>query len=370
MIRKIYCPSCKTKLIEKFVEERKRLYCTKCESPLYENPIPATAAVVLNPDHQILLVKRKVEPKKGEWCLPGGFIELFESPEYACIRELKEETGLQAKADKLAGIYLSNNPIYKSVLVIGYSTKNIEGKLVAGDDSEETCYFDLNDRPPLAFKSHTSILEEILRQKNIPTQYSPQPLKDFGAYVITSADHVNIARKASQGGAKILQYRDKAASRKELLKTATEIQKITSEYNTKFIMNDYIDVALMVKADGVHLGQDDIPITQAREIVPKGFLIGVSTHSLEQAKEAEKQGADYIGIGPVFSTPTKEDYIPIGIHTVKAVLATVKIPAVAIGGLNRQNLPELIKIGVKNAAMVREYQLNTADVVKTINQLF
>jgi thiamine-phosphate pyrophosphorylase len=190
-----------------------------------------------------------------------------------------------------------------------------------------------------------------------------------GAYVITSGNHIEIAKRACSAGAGILQYREKHAGRREMVETAQKIREITKKYGTLFIVNDFIDIALIVEADGVHLGQDDIPIAEARKIVPAGFLIGRSTHSLEQAIEAEKQGADYIGSGPVFATPTKEDYIPIGIDTVKQVIETVRIPVVAIGGLNLDNISELQKIGVKNFAMVRAFQKNTEEVVRRINQM-
>ncbi|MCP4155943.1 MAG: thiamine phosphate synthase, partial [bacterium] len=97
------------------------------------------------------------------------------------------------------------------------------------------------------------------------------------------------------------------------------------------------------------------------------FIIGRSTHSLEQAVEAEKQGADYIGSGPIFATPTKEDYVPIGIDTLKKVVDTVHIPVVAIGGLNLENIPLIRKVGAKNFAMVRAFQKNTGKVIKKIN---
>jgi thiamine-phosphate pyrophosphorylase len=189
----------------------------------------------------------------------------------------------------------------------------------------------------------------------------------FGAYVITSKDHVKIAGEACKGGARIIQYRDKSSSRQDMLEIADKIRKITKKSGSLFIINDFIDIARMSGADGVHLGQDDIPIQRAREITPEGFIIGISTHSLEQAKEAEEKGADYIGIGPVFSTPTKENYTPIGLSTVEEVLRSVNIPVVAIGGINIENLVHLIKIGTRNVAMVREFQENTLEKVKKVN---
>ncbi len=189
----------------------------------------------------------------------------------------------------------------------------------------------------------------------------------FGAYVITSEEHVKIAGEACKGGARIIQYRDKKSSRRNMLEIADKIRKITKKFDSLFIVNDFIDIALISEADGVHLGQDDIPVNRARKITPEGFIIGVSTHSLEQARKAEKDGADYIGIGPVFSTPTKENYLPIGLSTVRKVLQNVNIPVVTIGGINIANIDQLVKIGVRNVAMIREFQKNTLEKVKKVN---
>ncbi len=192
---------------------------------------------------------------------------------------------------------------------------------------------------------------------------------NFGAYVITSKDHVKIAREACEGGARVVQYRDKTSIKQEVLNIADKIREITSNFNSLFIVNDFIDIALMSGADGVHLGQDDMPLPRARKIVPDNFIIGVSTNSLEQALKAEEAGADYIGIGPVFATPTKKNYKPIGLSAVKGVLASVRIPVVAIGGLNLDNIGELTGIGVRNVAMVRAFQENTREKVEKVNFL-
>ena len=370
MNTKRFCHFCGCRLTDKFIENRTRLFCPDCNRPIYENPIPATAAVVFNKNHEVLLVKRNVEPKAGQWCLPGGFLELDEPPENGCLRELKEETGLEGEIHRWAGNILSESPIYKSVLVMGYCIKNIHGQLMAGDDCAEAAFFEPESMPPIAFRSHRKIFENALKAETDGNRPMHSDLKvhgGFGAYVITSNNHLEMAEKACRAGAKILQYREKQASRGEMLKTALEMRKITRKYNTLFIVNDFIDIALLAKADGVHLGQDDIPIGEARGITPHGFIIGISTHSLEQALEAEKQGADYIGCGPVFATPTKENYIPIGPGTVKQVLESVHIPVVAIGGLNLENIPELRKVGVKNFAMVRAFQDDTETVIKKIN---
>jgi thiamine-phosphate pyrophosphorylase len=194
-------------------------------------------------------------------------------------------------------------------------------------------------------------------------------ISPFGAYVITSGDHIKVASDAVEGGARIVQYRDKESSRKDMLRISDEIREITRRSGSLFIVNDFVDIALMSQADGVHLGQDDIPIVRAREMVPRDFVIGISTHSLEQAIEAEKSGADYIGIGPVFATPTKVNYSTIGISVVKKVIENVSIPVVAIGGLNLENFDGLIEIGCKNVAMLRAFQENASETVRKVNFL-
>ncbi|MBU4268243.1 MAG: thiamine phosphate synthase [Acidobacteria bacterium] len=191
----------------------------------------------------------------------------------------------------------------------------------------------------------------------------------WGAYVITSQDHLQIAEQACSGGARVIQYRDKTAPPPRRLEIARAIRRVTRQHGALFIVNDHIDTALLSAADGVHLGQDDLGITEARKIVPAGFLIGRSTHSLDQAVEAQGQGAHYIGIGPVFATPTKENYPPIGLETLCQVAAAITIPFVAIGGITLQNLAGISRAGAVNVAMVREFQKETAQTVRAVNKV-
>jgi thiamine-phosphate pyrophosphorylase len=372
---KEYCPACGHKLIDKHIEGRQRLFCRSCELPVYENPIPATAAVLIDEQEEVLLVKRNVEPKRGHWCLPGGYIELYETPEHGCLREVKEETGLDTEILRWEGNILGDSLLYKSIIVMGYSLKNPKGVPVAGDDCDEVRYFKIDRMPRLAFRSHRQIFQSAIKNRRHPDpasampHFQPRMVKQLGAYVITSGDHVDLARRACKAGARILQYRDKTSDRGDMLKTAVQIREITRKYNTLFIVNDYIDLALLAGADGVHLGQEDIPIEEARKITPPGFIIGLSTHSLEQAKDAERRGADYIGSGPVYATPTKAHYVPIGIETLEQVIRTVDLPVVAIGGLNPGNIDKLRELGAINFAMVRAFQEQTGDVVREINAL-
>jgi len=363
----IYCQECGSKLDKIDADGRERMKCTACNIISYENPIPATAAVVFNKRGELLLVKRNVAPKIGEWCLPGGFVEIGESPEECCIRELEEETGLKGKTGRIIESVPGTNPFYKAVIVTGFSIAEYSGDLMAGDDSDESRFFKLSEMPPIAFRSHSEILGSYIKEERY--DIDKLILRNMGVYVITSKDHLKIAEEACRGGARILQYRDKRSSQAEKLRMAKQIRAISERSGTLFIVNDDIDLALLSGADGVHLGQDDVSVSDARKITPENFIIGKSTHSLDQALEAEKEGADYIGVGPVYKTPTKEDYIPIGVETVKSVISHVNIPFVCIGGLNFDNIQELIDLGAKSVAMVREFQEDTAKNVGIINKM-
>ena len=129
-----HCHYCGAILTRRFIEGRQRLYCPDCSRPIYENPIPATCVVVVNESDQLLLVKRSVEPKIGHWCLPGGFMEIGESPEEGALRELAEETGLTGKIASLLGICATPSAHYHSVLMIGYLVTRHQGRLISGDD--------------------------------------------------------------------------------------------------------------------------------------------------------------------------------------------------------------------------------------------
>lgn len=135
-----------------------RLFCNACNVPIYENPIPATCLVLIDNEDRVLLVKRRVDPKKGFWCLPGGFIELKETPEQAALRELEEETGLSGKIQMLLGVTSSASPQYDTVLMVGYLIKEYSGLLEPGDDASDAAYFEYNKLPEIAFQSHMKFI--------------------------------------------------------------------------------------------------------------------------------------------------------------------------------------------------------------------
>ncbi len=150
---------------------------------------------------------------------------------------------------------------------------------------------------------------------------------------------------------KWVQYRDKEKSRREIYEEAIILRKLTKEFNAVLIVNDYADIALAVDADGVHLGQDDLPIREAQKIMGKDKIIGISTHNLKQAIEAEKEGADYIGFGPVFYTLTKDAGIPKGIDVLQEIKRHVQVPVVAIGGINIENIRSVLDTGIDAVAV-------------------
>jgi ADP-ribose pyrophosphatase YjhB (NUDIX family) len=158
MRKKKYCHFCGTNLTEKFFEGCLRLFCGQCNEPLYENPIPATCLVVVDNRNRVLLVKRSVEPKKGFWCLPGGFMELGETPEKSALRELKEETGLSGRINMLLGVSTNPSAQYHTVLMIGFLVKSYTGNLAAGDDAEDVASFYYDELPEIAFESHAKFI--------------------------------------------------------------------------------------------------------------------------------------------------------------------------------------------------------------------
>lgn len=157
--------------------------------------------------------------------------------------------------------------------------------------------------------------------------------------------------KVLKGGARWVQYRDKKRTQREIYNKAERLRKITKDYKAVFIVNDHVDIAYCVNAEGVHLGQDDLPLKEARRIIGKKKIIGISTHDLDQAIEAERDGADYIGFGPVFQTMTKDAGEPKGIDMLREVKTKVKIPIVAIGGINLDNIMSVLNTGIDAVAV-------------------
>lgn len=181
----------------------------------------------------------------------------------------------------------------------------------------------------------------------------------YDLYVITDRvighgrSHALIARLAVAGGADTIQLRDKTMSCSEILTEALTIREITRQTGRLFIVNDRIDIALAAGADGVHLGQDDLPVRAARKIVPGDFILGVSVRSVADALSAESAGADYVALSPVFSTTSKDDAGPgHGLSLLREICSTVSVPVIAIGGIGLHNVGSTIRAGAAGAAVI------------------
>ncbi len=167
--------------------------------------------------------------------------------------------------------------------------------------------------------------------------------------------NVDVVGQMLEAGVKLVQYREKEKETGPKYKECREIRRLTREAGAIFIVNDHPDLALMVEADGVHLGQDDYPIEPVRELVGEEMMIGISTHAPEQAEEAIRRGADYIGIGPLFTTFTKKGVCkPVGIEYLDYAVRHVSIPFVAIGGIKVHNVGEVRRHGARCISIVTE----------------
>lgn len=196
-----------------------------------------------------------------------------------------------------------------------------------------------------------------------------------GIYALTSEPHslgrntIQVAQDILDAGVKILQYREKNKKGKLMYEECFILRKMTREAGALFIVNDYLDIALAVEADGVHVGQDDLPVPCVRNIVGPSRIIGVSTHSPEQARKAVADGADYIGVGPIYTTQTKTDVCaPVGLEYLRYVVENIDLPFVAIGGIKKHNLKEVLKNGARTVALVTEI-VGSTDIKKTIHEL-
>ncbi|NLH46252.1 MAG: thiamine phosphate synthase [Acholeplasmataceae bacterium] len=196
-------------------------------------------------------------------------------------------------------------------------------------------------------------------------------METFGIYIIITKPHLSysiLAEKCVQQGIKMLQLREKNLSDKQLIKIGKEIRSVTKGTVTNFVINDRPDIAAICDADYLHLGQDDMPIEDARKIVGN-MKIGLSTHSIEQAKEALSQNPDYIGFGPIYPTNAKaKPDKPVGTEQLKQVLGFSNVPVIAIGGIFPENINQVIEAGAKNIAMVRHF-MQTEEFDKRVIEL-
>ncbi len=182
-------------------------------------------------------------------------------------------------------------------------------------------------------------------------------MKDFGFYLVMTnplVGYAKCAEAAVKAGVKVIQLRMKHVSREEILHEAREVRRVTQGSDTLFIVNDDPTIAAEVGADGVHVGQDDLSPKDVRLRFPELKIVGLSTHNLNQVVAANDEPVDYIGVGPVYATPTKDIPDPtLGLGTMEAMIAASRHPAVVIGGIDLSRIPSVLEAGAKNFAVVR-----------------
>lgn len=186
-----------------------------------------------------------------------------------------------------------------------------------------------------------------------------KPGIDYALYLVTDRPLAggraleDIVRESIRGGVTVVQLREKHAATGEFIRLAMALRQVASKFNVPLIINDRVDVALACEADGVHLGQEDMSCSTARRIVGNKMIIGVSVSTPEEARQAEAEGADYLGAGPVFATPTKADASPpTGLAGLREIRRGTRIPLVAIGGINSGNVADVVRHGADGIAVV------------------
>lgn len=231
-------------------------------------------------------------------------------------------------------------------------------------------YGDLDDR----FRYQTYTLEKEMNEK-LNIKMKKYLLDNKKLYLVTNSDSFDSDEEfldkialALKCGVDIVQLREKSKPVSKIIKYGKVIRQLSSEYGALFIVNDRIDLAQILNADGVHLGQDDIDIAHAREILGNDKIIGISTHCPQDALNAVKNGADYIGVGPVYKTPTKPNREPAGLEYLKWVSENIDIPFFAIGSIDENSIDEVISHGANRVALVRAI-MNSDDVALTVEKL-
>jgi len=201
------------------------------------------------------------------------------------------------------------------------------------------------------------------RQKMISGLYV---ILDTG--VLRGHNHLAAAEKVIQAGVKVLQLRDKTTPKKDLIPLAHELEALCRQRDVLFIINDYLDIALAADADGLHIGQEDFPVDEARRLLPPDKILGCSADSIAEALAAEKAGADYIAVGAIYPTGSKNDAGVVGPQRLKLVKPAIHIPLVAIGGINKNNAREVIEAGADSVCVISAV-LNAPDMTLEARQL-
>jgi thiamine-phosphate pyrophosphorylase len=194
------------------------------------------------------------------------------------------------------------------------------------------------------------LLGKLLRKETVNRIHGLYVIIDTQA--LKGRSHVEVVTQVIRGGARIIQLRDKTMERGELYPIARALRDLCARNDVLFIMNDYLDLALAVQADGLHIGQQDLPVKLIRKMMPMGMILGCSANTADLAVEAQADGADYIGVGAIYPTSSKQTAKVVGLETLRQVKKTVSLPLVAIGGITAEKLNELKAAGADSVAVI------------------
>jgi thiamine-phosphate pyrophosphorylase len=349
----------------------------------FSAPTPGAAVVCLH-DGCVLLIRRAREPNRGRWSFPGGRVEPGETARACAEREALEEAGLRVRVLDPVDVYDALFPPYHYTVADYLAEPAGSADLRPGGDVLDARWVPFEE---LAAYEVTEAMEAVLRRARwldavrrgapaalgMPTPAPPAPVR--GVYVITDArlhpgrDHRDIARAALAGGAAAIQLRDKTTDAGLLLPAAREISAWCRAAGALFLVNDRVDLALAAEADGVHVGQTDLPAADVRRQLGPRACVGVSVENAEQARAAEAAGADYLGVGPIYGTATKADAgSAVGLEHLRRIREATRLPVVAIGGLTAARLPETRAAGADAAAVIGAVAL-ADDMVAAVRRL-
>jgi thiamine-phosphate pyrophosphorylase len=216
------------------------------------------------------------------------------------------------------------------------------------------------------YEIERALLSRLLRRDKIARLTGLYVIIDTQA--LKERGHVEAAAQAIHGGASVIQLRDKLTSKKELLPVAKQLNDLCAEHKVLFIVNDHLDLALATGADGLHLGQDDLPVNVARKLLAMDKIVGISARTVPDALKAEADGADYIAVGSMYPTASKEEATVVGLERLRQVKQAVSLPIVAIGGINQDNAAEVMAAGASAVAVISA-TLQAKDMERATRQL-
>jgi thiamine-phosphate pyrophosphorylase len=341
-------------------------------------PVPGAAVVCLHRD-RVLLVQRDREPNRGRWSFPGGRIEPGETARAAAARETLEETGVAVQVLDVVDVFDAIFPPFHYCVTDYLAVPESDVEPVANTDVMDARWVSFSEfeeyQPTEAM---CQVLERARWMMSVRAG-SPPPLgidldpvappgvrgrqglreRVRGLYVVTDdtlapgRSHVEITRAALEGGATIIQLRDKRRDAGDLLPIARTMAELCRSHDALFIVNDRVDLAVAAGADGVHLGQTDLPIRETRLLLGPDRLIGISVENAEQVAAAEAAGADYLGVGAIYGSVSKNDAgDAVGCVQLTRFRAISALPIVAIGGISLERVPEVRLAGADSVAVI------------------